>query len=78
MNGIKQPAVSEPFFGTFMREAVQRRLLGKGSELWNPLPVFCLARYFPRAAGASTFVVAGSVEEVVGRVVIRFGRHGYL
>ena len=61
-----------------MREAVQRRLLGKGSELWNPLPVFCLARYFPRAAGASAFVVAGSVEEVVGRVVIRFGRHGYL
>ena len=65
-------------FLRFMKGNGQRRLLGKGSELWNPLPVFCLARYFPRAAGASANAATGSVEEAVGGVAFRLIRHGYL
>ena len=48
-----RPVRKKPKLLRFMEGNCQRRLLGKGSELWNPLPVFCLARYFPRAVGAS-------------------------
>src|SRR5690349_13500624 len=65
-------------FLRFMKGTIQSRLLGKGSELWNPLPVFCLARYFPRAVGASANAATGSIEEAVGGVVFRLIWHGYL
>ena len=65
-------------FLRFMKGTVQSRLVAKALDFCLPLLVLPGARYFPCAAGASAYAVAGSVEEAEGRIVVRFVRHGYL